>query len=163
MTKALTPEDREQILALYRGGAGRNVIARTIGCSPATVSKVCKAAGVHFDRNATAQAVAARQIDLKARRQAILHRIYTRVEKNLDRLETAGYTYSLVLPGGAEDTARIVEHTDDDPPSQDERNHMSVVTGYLQAAAKLEAVDSDGGATDAVSMLSRLAEELGIG
>lgn len=160
MTAALTPEDRERILALYRAGWTRNAIAREVGRSPATVSKVCKAAGVHFDRNATAQAVAARSIDLKARRQAILHRIYARIEKNLDRLEAEGYTYSLVMPGGVESAAYVATQTDEDPPSADERNHMAVVTGYLQAATKLEAVDSDGGATDASSMLSRLYDSL---
>src|SRR5205823_660802 len=117
--------------------------------------------GLTFERTATAAAVEARTIDLKARRQAILDRLYTRVETNLDRLERQGYTYSLVLPGSAEDVARIIEQTDDAPPSADERNHMSVVTGYLAAAVKIEQVDADGGESEVKSMLQRLGEELG--
>lgn len=157
---ALPPNFEKRLKALHRNGNTRNEIARKLGVSPSTVTNHCRRLGLSFDRNETAAAVAAHAIDLKARRQGILHRIYTRVEKNLDRLEADGYTYSLVMPGSGESASYVAQQTDDDPPSGDERNHMSVVTGYLQAAAKLEAVDADGGQTEATSLLSRLGDFL---
>jgi hypothetical protein len=160
MPAALPDNFERRLRALHRNGNSRNAIAQKLGVSPSTVTNHCKRLGLNFERNETAAAVAAHQVDLRARRVAILARLYDRIEKNLDRLEADGYTYSLVLPGGAESAAYIAQQTDDDPPSGDERNHMSTVTGYLAAATKLEAVDSNSGESDAASLLSRLADTL---
>ncbi len=157
----LPPNFEKRLKALHRTGNSRNAIAQKLGVSPSTVSNHAKRLGLSFDRNETAAAVAAHQVDLKARRAAIKERIYARIEKNLTRLEDAdGYTYSLVMPGSGESASYVATQTDTDPPSGDERNHMSVITGYLATVIKLEQVDNDGGATEAASMLSRLYDAL---
>lgn len=68
MPAPLTPEQREAVLAAARSGASRNEVARQTGVSPASVTRICIAAGVSFDRTATAIAVQARVIDQKAAR-----------------------------------------------------------------------------------------------
>ncbi|MGW7361987.1 hypothetical protein ACWGI8_00815 [Streptomyces sp. NPDC054841] len=68
MPAPLTPEQREAVLDAARSGASRNEVARQTGVSPASVTRICSAAGVAFDRTATAAAVEARVIDLKAAR-----------------------------------------------------------------------------------------------
>ncbi|MFF3452883.1 hypothetical protein ACFYXH_00895 [Streptomyces sp. NPDC002730] len=68
MPAPLTPEQREAVLAAARSGASRNEVARQTGVSPASVTRICTAAGVSFDRTATAIAVEARVIDQKAAR-----------------------------------------------------------------------------------------------
>lgn len=68
MPAPLTPEQREAVLTSARSGASRNEVARQTGVSPASVTRICTAAGVSFDRTATAVAVQARVIDQKAAR-----------------------------------------------------------------------------------------------
>lgn len=161
-----TPEELatidRRLRALHRNGHSRNEIAKRLGISPGSVTTHSRRLGLSFDRNATAAAVEARTVDLKARRKAILTRLYDRVEKNLDRLEAPTYDYTLIVPGSAEDGATVTTQRDDAPPSADERAHMATITGYLQSAVKLEQVDADGGESEAKSMLSALGELLGI-
>lgn len=61
----------------------RNAIAREVGVSPSTVTKVCDTARppITFDRTATATAVEARATDLKARRQALATGLLDDVER----------------------------------------------------------------------------------
>lgn len=61
-------EARGEIIRLHGEGLGRNEIARRVGCSLATVTKVCHAEGLTFDRSATKAAVEARKVDAAAMR-----------------------------------------------------------------------------------------------
>lgn len=68
--RPVDPQTRERIVELGRIGAPtwtRNAIAKEVGVSPSTVSRICAAADppVTFDRSATAAATEARQADLK--------------------------------------------------------------------------------------------------
>ncbi|MGP5689762.1 helix-turn-helix domain-containing protein [Glutamicibacter ardleyensis] len=71
MAKALSEADRKRIRALHGEGLSRNGIAREIGCSPGTVSNVCKEFDLSFDRSNTENATRAKVIDNKAVRAAI--------------------------------------------------------------------------------------------
>jgi hypothetical protein len=86
----LTPEQREQIVDLAKLGRGRNEIARTVGCSPTTVTKVAKANKVNFDGSITATATSARAADAKARRTALGLDMLGDLEGARLRLEYAG-------------------------------------------------------------------------
>jgi len=86
----LTPEQREQIVDLAKLGRGRNEIARTVGCSPTTVTKVAKAHKVTFDGSITATATSARAADAKARRTALGLDMLGDLEDARLRLEHAG-------------------------------------------------------------------------
>lgn len=155
------PTCKRIVAAHKRGITGRNDIAAKIGVSPATVTNHAPHAGVTFDRTATRAAVAAHQVDLRARRTVAMERMMARVEKNQDRLD-APYRYRLILSGGAEEGARTETVTDDDPPSVDEKNHMQVVTGYLAAITRLEQIDGAPGITKTASIITRVAEAFGI-
>ena len=58
--------DPEQVAQLAADGLGRNAIARTLGASRRAVDEAAKAAGVTWDRSATAAATAARLADVRA-------------------------------------------------------------------------------------------------
>lgn len=73
MPAPLSPEKREQITDLIRDGKTRNAIARAVGVSGATVTKVAKELETQgeapaFDRSATKRATAAREVDQAAER-----------------------------------------------------------------------------------------------
>lgn len=157
------PDDFDaRLRELHSQGISAHRIAKQLGCSASTVSRHAAALNLSFERRGTAAAVAAHQVDLRARRQAVMVRMMARVETNLDRLEDDGYTYSLVLPGSAETGARIVDQTDVAPPSADERNHMHVITGYMSTIARLEQVDGQPGVTKVASIITRVAEAFGV-
>lgn len=148
----LTDAQKRRIRALHKKGLGRNAIAREAGVSLATVTKVCQAAGLAFDRSATKVAVEARAVDLRARRQGIVQRLYDRSEHVLTRLEADTYRYTIAVVGQG------VEHVEDtDPPAADERNLGSAITGYLTAAARLEQIDAGEDTAATSSLLDTLA------
>ncbi|MFE7312056.1 helix-turn-helix domain-containing protein [Streptomyces sp. NPDC057555] len=61
----MTDPDREQMRRLHAAGQSRNQIAREVGRSPSTVSKIACDEGLRFEGGArVAPATAARQLDL---------------------------------------------------------------------------------------------------
>jgi hypothetical protein len=58
-------------LELARAGTPRNEIARQVGVGAGSVSRICSAAGVSFERAGTESATRARRVDLAARRMAL--------------------------------------------------------------------------------------------
>lgn len=139
---------------LHAQGMTRNDIARDIGRSPSTVSKIARGLGLSFDRSATAAATAAKQRDNKARRADIVARLYVRVERILDRLEAPEYRFTATSVNGIE--TRTLDHV----PGQEEKALSGAISGNLGAAARLEQIDAHKGADDAHSMLGQLAAGL---
>jgi transcriptional regulator with XRE-family HTH domain len=151
----LTDDQRAEVERLARTGLSQAAVARESGVSRASVARICSAAGITFDRTITAAATAAKQADNRARRAALVQRLYGRTEAVMDRLEAEAYEYTVVVAGQG-----VQSVTDEYPPAQDERALSSAVGGYLTAAAKLEAVDAEGQATGVRSMLGDLAAAL---
>lgn len=147
----ITAAVKRKVVKLHGEGKSRNAIARELGIAFATVTKICQAAGLTFDRTATKAAVEARQIDNRARRVALIDRAYTRAEHLYARLEAPTYTYRVVY----KDDTQVV--TDDEPPATDERSLGSAIAGHLFAAGKLEQVDAGENTTATVSLLDTLA------
>lgn len=58
--------DPEQVAQLAADGHGRNAVARTLGVSRRAVDEAARAAGITWDRSATAAATAARLADVRA-------------------------------------------------------------------------------------------------
>lgn len=58
--------DPETVARLAADGLGRNAVARTLGVSRRAVDEAARAAGITWDRTATAQATAARLADVRA-------------------------------------------------------------------------------------------------
>ncbi len=153
----VTEEELAEIRRLHGEGHGRNEISRRIGRGLRTISVHAAKMGLDFDRTATAVATQAKVIDAKARRTAIIERLYARVETTLDRLDRAaegGFKYTTSTGQGI-DTVSL-----DHVPGQEEKAFAAAVGQYLNQATRLEALDSNNGVDDAKSMLGQLATGL---
>ncbi|MGW3072358.1 helix-turn-helix domain-containing protein [Kitasatospora sp. NPDC001132] len=149
----VTDEVRAEILRLHAEGLSRNEIMRRVDRSARTVTETVHNAGLAFARSEQViAATRARQADNRDRRTRAVQRIYDRVERIQDRLEEDEYSYQHVTH-----TGMVVTITDEYPPAADEKHLGSAVTGYLNSAARLEAVDAGTGADEALSMLGALA------
>nr|WP_237532071.1 helix-turn-helix domain-containing protein [Streptomyces sp. SID8352] len=134
---------------------GRNEIAREIGRSLRTVSVYAAEMGLGFDRSKTAAATEAKMQDAKARRAAIIQGLYDVAEDELAYLKnTDGYQLVEVSLG------KPVKYTVDRLPAQDRKALVSSVSTATSAAARLEALDTNNGIDDGVSMLGKLASGL---
>lgn len=156
-TTPLTQDKRNTILALHAEGHSRNQIARETGTSATSVTRICKAAGATFDRTATAKATRAKVVDAKARRIAIIERLYTRSEAILTRLESDKYK-TLVPIGPGEQATRELSYV----PGNEERLLSAALTSYLGSAEKLEKIDADNGIAETETMLQKLIDRIGI-
>ncbi|MEU5847452.1 helix-turn-helix domain-containing protein [Saccharopolyspora shandongensis] len=156
MAVPVTDADRDRVRALHAQGKTRNDIAREIGRSPSTVSKLAHAAGLSFDRTKTAAATAAKQRDNQARRADLVGRLYGRGEAILDRVEAPRYKFTTATVNGIE--TKALDHV----PAQEEKALATAVSSHLAAAAKLEAVDTDRGTGAVRSMIGSLAHALGV-
>lgn len=141
--KTLTDEQREQIVTLARAGTPRNEIARQLECSPGTVTRWAHKAGVAFDRAATAEAVAARQIDMQALRtdaaalgltQAISAARLAATMQTPEALDKLGRAFASFARGHAE-LHRIDDHTDNNVEEV-----KAALLGFL-AGAKTKALE----------------------
>ncbi|MER6361550.1 hypothetical protein [Kitasatospora sp. NPDC001527] len=90
MPAPLPDQQRENVLGLARAGHSRNEVARLSGVSPASVTRICSAAGVTFDRTATAAAVEARVIDMKQARGLLASGLLDDIAEARHRLHRAG-------------------------------------------------------------------------
>lgn len=156
MAAPITDEDRDQVRRLHAAGQSRNQIARAIGRSSSTVSKIANAEGLRFEGGArVAPATEARQLDLAEQRRQIVARLYARASANLDRVEAEQYVRIELLP-----TGRPVRLISDEPPAQDERHHSQAIGSYLTSAARLAEIDAGTGTGEVRSMLTDLARGL---
>ncbi|MCQ6250903.1 helix-turn-helix domain-containing protein [Streptomyces malaysiensis] len=153
--RPVTEADYDAVRRLAAKGKGRNEIAREIGRSSRTVSEIAAKLDppVSFDRTATAVATEARKADAKARRLALIHRAYSRVEKLYERLEADehdGYKFTATTVNGIE--TKMLDHV----PGQEEKAVAAAIGQHLTQAAKLEAVDGSSDEEDAKSMLGKI-------
>ncbi|WP_258017998.1 helix-turn-helix domain-containing protein [Streptomyces noursei] len=152
----MTDKDREEVRRLHAAGQSRNQIARAIGRSSSTVSKIARDEGLRFEGGArVAPATAARQLDLAEHRRQLVGRLYGRASANLDRVEATEYVRVELLP-----TGRPVRLISDEPPAQDERHHSQAISSYLTSAARLVEIDAGTGTGEVRSMLTDLARGL---
>lgn len=154
--RPVTDETRAQVVAMHGDGAGRNAIARALDLSAATVSRIVHDAGLAFDREQTALALRARQIDLAAERATIKSMLLVRARDALEALDAPALVYSF---GGKDNT--YAERLLDAPPVTDQRNLMTIAGIALTRYADLDRVDNGATSTaDAVGMLDRLSSAL---
>jgi hypothetical protein len=116
----------------------RNAIAKLVKLSPSTVSRICAEASppITFDRSATAVAVAAHQVDLKAKRAELSVRLVGEIEHVLERLHQP---HKVI--GWYEGFAS--EHTIDLPTSGDVKNYATSLGILLDKHLALVKHDSD--------------------
>ncbi|MEU2800235.1 hypothetical protein [Streptomyces sp. NPDC007117] len=137
---ALSEEQRAAVLEAARlPGATRNGVARATGVSEGSVTNICGTAGITFDRSATAAAVQARVIDLKAARLGLATSMLDDVQAARQRMH------------GAEDNRAFLDGA-------------KAVAALAGTHVRLVAVDKDDatGTEAAKSMLGQLAHALGV-
>lgn len=148
---------RARILELHAQGLGCNQIARQAGAAPATVSKICKDAGLTFDRSQTRAGVAARSIDVKAARTQLKLDLLQDAQRLRQQLWEPAEVINF---GGKDNTLNRV--TLPQPLFVEKKNIMTAVGMAVDRFAKLDALDADGGVTEAQAMIHQLIQGIGI-
>jgi hypothetical protein len=91
--RSLSAAESARIVEAIRAGAARNEIARQFGRSPSTVSKIATAAGLSFDRAATAAATEAKRVDMEERRSQVAERLLSDAERLRERIWQPAIVY----------------------------------------------------------------------
>lgn len=147
----ITDRDRNQVRALHADGCNRNEIARRIGRSPSTVTKIARELGLTFDRTKTKAATAARVADAKARRAYLAALLI----EDAHRLRTQLWEpCKLVKIGGKDNVA--TEHELDQPLFEDQLKIMQTTSLAADRHARLVEMDRDDGNTEVASLLGTL-------
>ena len=160
MARPWTPEDDQRLRDLHATGKSLHAIAQEMSRGKATVSGQSKALGLSWAREQVHAATTAKVRDAKARRAAALEAELEILElaqaRVLDAMRRRSSWRTVMRgEGGA-------EHTDDLDfvPSRDLRDETSSRNAMAGIIAKLDT--DDNGATEARSMLERLADTLGV-
>lgn len=134
--------DREQVRALHAEGLSRNEIARRIGRSGRTVSRLAAELGLSFERSgATVAATEARKVDAAERRSRLQVDALAAAERLLGQMFAPSKVYSF---GGRENDYNEQEHPE--PPFRDKQAIAVALQALAQTALKLAEYDR---ATDA--------------
>lgn len=122
-----------------------------------TISTKAKQLGLSFDRSQMEQAIQASIFDRRAARAKIIEGLYQRAQFNLDRLNADEFQ-TLVKSGPGEESEDVLDFV----PTMDEKNLTSALGIALTSAAKLEAIDDDGGMTEAKGLLGTIIGAINI-
>lgn len=149
--------DRDQVAALHAKGLSRNEIARQIGRSGRTVSRIAADLGITFERSPMVAAAAeAKRIDAKARRAQLALALLDDAARLREQLWTPCKVYNF---GGRDNTYN--ETTLDEPSFRDKREIMIAACAAAERSVKLDEYDRSTGADDQRSMLVDLMGALG--
>lgn len=155
--RPVDPSLRARAIELIRGGMARNAVARELRIAPSTVTKIAQDENLTFDRGPTAAAVAARQLDMKARRLELIEELMSKAADHLVAIDQPFLAFSF---GGKDNTYE--EHTLDRPPTGDLLNLHRATSIALKDARDLIRDDDDEGVGEAESLLMNLVLELGL-
>ncbi|WP_329148791.1 helix-turn-helix domain-containing protein [Streptomyces sp. NBC_01456] len=158
MARPIDDRDREQVRRLHAEGKARNEIARAIGRSPSTVSKI---AG-QFDPPLTFErgpevvaATEARRIDLAARRAQLAEQLHTDAE----RLRAQLWEPCTIGAFGGKDN--VWSETRLDRPAFGDQRQIIAATGTaIEKSLKLAPAEGGEDAAQVRSMLGTLGEAL---
>lgn len=152
---AWTGAETRKLKDLHAQGLSLHAIAKEMGRTKSTISRHGKMLGLDWDRSATAAATKAVQIDGRARRAAIVARMYDRIEHLQDRLEAP--TFQTVMRGIEGDQPQDLSFV----PAADEQRLADTVARYATAATRIEAADATGADTTR-GLLMAMAARIGI-
>jgi hypothetical protein len=154
--RPVTDADRAEILRRHAAGESRNAIAKALGRSGETVSKVVAKAGLSFERGPeVAAATQAKLTDLASRRAQLALDLQSDAERLRTQLWKPAKVYAF---GGKENTYEEVEHPE--PPFSDKRAIMSTVATAVDRSLKLEPIKDESGADAVGSLLGGLLDRL---
>ncbi|GGW19877.1 hypothetical protein GCM10018980_25560 [Streptomyces capoamus] len=158
MRKPITDQDRDQVRRLHAVGKSRNEIARTIGRSGSTVSKIAAECDppLSFERGPEVVAATdARRVDLAARRALFAERLHESAERLHEQL-FAPCTVGAF--GGKDNEWSQVDL--DRPQFADQRQILAAVSTAVDKSLKLAPAEGGQNAEDVRSMLGTLGEVL---
>lgn len=148
-----TDEQRTQALELYKT-EGPTAAGKKLGIPKETIMRWAKTTGTHTVRNqVTREAVEAKVVDGKLRRQNITHRLYAQAEKILDELE--GEKFRTLIKGTQ---GRDKDVTLEFVPPNDRRTLVQTVNTAMATTAKLEALDTGDDTSVTDSVVDRLVD-----
>lgn len=133
MARPIDDHDRAEVRRLHAAGESRNSIARAIGRSASTVSKIATELGLTFDRAAeVATATAVRKADLEARRTAFAHVLQDVAEREVAKMSEP----QLYWEWGGKDH-KYAEKVQPEPTPADRRTMMATAGAALDRSLKL--------------------------
>ncbi|WP_146116816.1 hypothetical protein [Microbacterium sp. MYb64] len=103
---AITDAQRDEVTRLHAQGLSRNAIARETGISTGSVTRICTAAGLAFDRASTKDATRARAADMAQARTDLAWRLEAAANTMLDMLDKPFTVYAF---GGRDNTFNSAE------------------------------------------------------
>ncbi|WP_405561905.1 helix-turn-helix domain-containing protein [Streptomyces sp. NBC_01180] len=156
MGRPITDKDRRAVCRHHAAGMARNEIARKIGRSPSTVSKLAAEAGLTFDRGPeVVAATEARRIDLAARRITLAEQLHQDAEKLREQL----WQPCTVGAFGGKDNVWNDTRLEQ-PTFGDQRQILAAAGTAIEKSFKLAPPAGGEGAGEVVSMLGQLGEAL---
>lgn len=149
---AISEDQKAQVLALHAEGLARNEIARRVHISAGSVTNICRAEGLTFDRSETKQATEARSVDLAAGRIRLAEKMLAASEGMLDVIDGPYEVYNF---GGKDNTfeSRVL----DSAPVEVRRNIITTAGITFDKLTRI-VEKSDTGLEQAVGVLDTLAE-----
>lgn len=154
------PAKITEIQRLAKEGLTLSKIAKETGVSRNTCKKYAEVVGVDFGANRNPGlevAVKNRTLDLKARRQELAIRLLDETDQLLDSLHQKHLAFSF---GGKDNDYN--EQEIDAPPAADKKHIVSAASLLMQKHLEYIKHDSDNGASEAVSIISRIVDSLGL-
>lgn len=136
--RPITDDDRRRVAELHAQGLSRNEIARQIGRSQATVSKLATELGLTFDRARTREATRAKVTDAKARRAALALKLLALAEQEAEAFNQPCVLHSF---GGKDHTYN--SKTVDRPPARERRDMAATINILVDKHARLIDMDAD--------------------
>lgn len=155
-----TAADTRRLKQLHADGMSCNGIAREMGWSTQTVHYHAKRLGLSFDASMVEAANVARSVHAKARRQAKVSDIYDFLDDTVDHAKSVKDGEFKTLIKGEHGSE--VQTSLDFIPTANRKDLAASMVQLVNAATKLEAIDSDSGVADAVSLLGKMAHALGL-
>lgn len=153
---AVGDHDREQVQALHAEGLSRNEIARRIGRSGRTVSRIADDLGLDFERGErTKAATEARKQDAKARRAQLALDLLDDAARLREQLWKPATVFNF---GGRDNVYE--EHELPRPPAADQLKIVQAATIAIGKSLDLDKYDTSSGSEDERGMLLDLRDAL---
>ena len=154
----LTQEERKAILDLHEQGKSRNAIAKELGFSGYTVSKVVKEKGLAFPGAEQTQAKSEAWVKAAAERR---QRLADKMLENAERLADQMFAEITYFDWGGKDHD-LDEHTVDEPTHADKLKIAQAVQTATKTHIDLVKADDKVEVDAAQSMLTGFGQMLGI-
>lgn len=156
MREPITAADREQVRRLHAEGKTRNQIAREIGRSGSTVSKIARELDLSFERGPeVVAATEARRMDLAARRQQLAEALH----QDAERLRAQLWEPCTIGAFGGKDNEWSQVDLDR-PPFAEQRQILAATSIAVDKSLKLAPAEGGEGAEQVRSMLGTLGDVL---